>query len=86
MWEILIGKLLVKSAGIHHYAYFGFVKVLNRLVAFCLRCTAEDGLAVGQIAFTHQHRLTPGVGDGDTSDGKVEHLWIGQHISCQRGP
>ena len=86
MSQVFAGKLLVQSAGVYHHTHIGLVDIGQTLKPPGLRCTAKNGLAVGQIAIAHQHRLASGIGDGDAPDGQVEHLRVGKHISRQRRP
>ena len=84
--QVRSGKLFIQSARIHHDEHVGLVNIGERLVSVALRCPAQNGLPVGQIALAHEHGLAPGVGDGDTANGKVEQLRLCQHVGSQRRP
>ena len=86
MLQVLVSKLLVQPAWIHHHLHLRLVQVGKRLVSLALRSPAEDGLAVRKIALAHEHRLAPGIRDGDATNSKIEGLRFSHHISRKRRP
>ena len=86
MSKILVGKLLVQSARVHHHTYIGLVDIGQRLVAVGLGCPAQNGFTISQIAIAHQHGLFAGIGDGDAANGQIECLRIGRNIGRKCRP
>ena len=86
MGEVLVCELLVQPSGIDHHTHLRLVDVFQRLEAVLIGHSAQNRLAVGQIAVAHEHGLSTCIGDGDASYGEVEALWLCQYIRCQCRP